>query len=55
MEYVLLILGLVLILWNGWSILPALPGVPVSWFELYLYYLIPNIKTNYWILQVTLV
>ena len=56
MEYVLLILGLVLILFGilG-SILPALPGVPVSWVGLLLIYLIPEIKINYWILGITLV
>ena len=56
MEYVLLILGLVLILFGiVGSILPALPGVPVSWFGLLLIYLIPEIKINYWILGITLV
>lgn len=56
MEYVLLILGLVLILFGilG-SILPALPGTPISWVGLLLIYLIPAIKINYWILGLTLI
>lgn len=56
MEYVLLILGLVLILFGiiG-SLLPALPGPPVSWVGLLLIYLIPAIKINYWILGLTLI
>ncbi|WP_339887496.1 DUF456 domain-containing protein [uncultured Flavobacterium sp.] len=55
MEYVLLIFGLVLILFGiiG-SILPALPGAPISWVGLLLIYLIPEIKINYWILGITL-
>ena len=55
MEYFLLISGLILILFGiiG-SILPALPGVPVSWVGLLLIYLIPDININYWILGITL-
>lgn len=55
MEYILLIFGLILILFGiiG-SILPALPGVPVSWVGLLLIYLIPDININYWILGITL-
>lgn len=37
------------------SLLPALPGLPVSWLGLLLFYLSPNIETNYWILAITLV
>jgi hypothetical protein len=56
MEYILLIFGLVLILAGiVGSILPALPGPPISWVGLLLIYLIPAIKINYWILSLTLV
>lgn len=56
MEYVLLIFGLVLILLGiVGSILPALPGPPISWIGLLLIYLITDIKINYWILGITLV
>ena len=56
MEYVLLIFGLLLILLGiVGSILPALPGPPISWVGLLLIYLIPDVKINYWILGITLV
>lgn len=56
MEYFLLIAGLILILFGiiG-SVLPALPGPPISWIGLLLIYLIPEIKINYWILGLTLI
>ncbi len=56
MEYILLIIGLILILLGiVGSILPALPGPPISWVGLLLIYLIPAIKINYWILGLTLI
>lgn len=56
MEYLLLILGFVLLIVGiiG-SILPVLPGPPVSWFGLLLIYLIPEIEINYWVLVTTFV
>lgn len=55
MEYILLIFGFLLIIMGiiG-SVLPALPGPPMSWIGLLLIYLIPSIKINYWILGITL-
>lgn len=56
MEYILLIFGLLLLLLGiVGSILPALPGPPISWVGLLLIYLIPDVKINYWILGITLV
>ena len=56
MEYILLILGILLIfLGIVGSILPALPGPPISWVGLLLIYLIPAITINYWVLGITLV
>ena len=37
------------------SILPVLPGVPISWLGLLFFYLIPGIEINYWFLGITLV
>lgn len=37
------------------SILPVLPGVPISWLGLLFFYLIPGIEINYWLLGITLV
>ena len=55
MEYFLLILGLLLMLVGiiG-SILPALPGPPISWVGILMLYLCEGISINYWILAVTL-
>lgn len=56
MEYVLLIFGLILILLGiVGSLLPALPGPPISWVGLLQIYLIQGIKINYWILGLTLI
>lgn len=56
MEYVLLIFGLALVLIGiVGSILPALPGPPISWIGLLIIYLIPEIAINYWVLGITLV
>ena len=55
MEYFLLILGFILMLVGiiG-SILPALPGPPISWVGILMLYLCEGISINYWILGVTL-
>lgn len=55
MEYFLLILGFILMLVGiiG-SILPALPGPPISWVGILMLYLCEGISINYWILAVTL-
>ncbi len=56
MEYILLSLSLILIIAGllG-SILPLLPGAPLSWFGLLILYLIPSIEINYWVLGISLV
>ena len=56
MEYFLLILGLILMLVGiiG-SILPALPGPPISWVGILLLYFCQGIETNYWLLGITLI
>ena len=55
MEYFLLLAGFFCMLFGilG-SLLPALPGLPVSWLGLLLLYFIPEIPVNYWVLGVTL-
>jgi uncharacterized protein YqgC (DUF456 family) len=55
MEYFLLILSLILMLIGiiG-SILPALPGPPISWVGILLLYFCPGMETNYWLLGITL-
>ena len=56
MEYILLILGIcLLIVGIIGSILPALPGLPLSWLGLLCLFFIPEIETNYWLLGITLV
>lgn len=56
MEYFLLITGFCCMLIGiAGSLLPALPGPPISWIGLLLLYLSPKIETNYWILGITLV
>ncbi len=37
------------------SLLPALPGPPISWVGLLLLYLCPGMERNYWVLGITLV
>ena len=56
MEYFLLILGLLLMIVGiiG-SLLPALPGPPISWVGILLLYFCHGIETNYWLLGITLV
>ena len=48
MEYFLLILGLLLMIVGiiG-SLLPALPGPPISWVGILLLYFCPGMETNY--------
>ncbi|MFN4762377.1 DUF456 domain-containing protein [Gillisia sp. Q332] len=37
------------------SFLPVLPGVPISWVGLLVFYLAPSVPVNYWFLGITLV
>ena len=55
MEYVLLILGFCLIIVGiiG-SILPVLPGLPISWLGLFCLYFVPTITFNHYLLGITL-
>ncbi|VXB22215.1 conserved membrane hypothetical protein [Flavobacterium sp. 9AF] len=55
MEYLLLVFGVICMITGiiG-SFLPVLPGPPISWIGILLLYLTPEIKTNYWILGITL-
>ena len=56
MEYFLLILGLLLmIVGTIGSLLPALPGPPISWVGILMLYFCPGMETNYWLLGITLV
>lgn len=56
MEYFLLVVGFLLVLVGiVGSVLPALPGPPVSWVGILLLYFCPEIPTNYWLLGITLV
>ncbi|MEZ4786344.1 MAG: DUF456 domain-containing protein [Flavobacterium haoranii] len=56
MEYILLIIGFCcMLLGIAGSLLPALPGPPISWVGLLLLYLCPGMEKNYWILGITLV
>ena len=36
------------------SLLPALPGPPISWVGILLLYFCPGMETNYWLLGITL-
>ncbi len=55
MDIILLIVaGLFLILGLLGSFLPVLPGVPLSWVGLLIFYLIPGIEIDYWFLGITL-
>lgn len=55
MEYLLLILSLIFILIGiAGSILPALPGPPLSWVGLLILYTTKGIEWNYWVLGITL-
>lgn len=37
------------------SFLPVLPGVPISWVGLLVFYLAPSVPVNYWFLGITFV
>jgi uncharacterized protein len=55
MEIVLLIIaGVFMILGILGSFLPVLPGVPLSWVGLLIFYLIPGVGINYLFLGITL-
>ncbi|WP_300435649.1 DUF456 domain-containing protein [Christiangramia sp.] len=55
MEIILLVLaGLFMVLGVLGSFLPVLPGVPLSWIGLLLFYLIPSVGMNYLFLGITL-
>jgi uncharacterized protein YqgC (DUF456 family) len=55
MEYIILILAFCLLVGGliG-SILPALPGLPLSWLGLLCIYFTPGMTFNYWLLGITL-
>jgi len=56
MEVILLIVaGVFMLLGVLGSFLPVLPGVPLSWIGLLIFYLIPGVGMNYWFLGITLV
>ena len=48
-SFILMILGLL------GSFLPVLPGVPLSWLGLLVFFFIPLVPFNYWLLGITLV
>lgn len=55
MEILLLVVaGLFMLLGVAGSVLPVLPGVPLSWIGLLIFYLIPGVGLNYWFLGITL-
>lgn len=55
MEIILLVVaGLFMVLGILGSFLPVLPGVPLSWIGLLLFYLIPGVGMNYLFLAITL-
>lgn len=56
MEILILIVSLLFVLVGiAGSVLPALPGPPLSWIGLLILYTMPNIKFDYWILGITFV
>ncbi|MGA8853577.1 MAG: DUF456 domain-containing protein [Christiangramia sp.] len=56
MEIILLIVaGFFMVLGVLGSFLPVLPGVPLSWIGLLIFYLIPGVGMNYLFLSITLV
>ncbi len=55
MEIILLLIaGLFMVLGLLGSFLPVLPGVPLSWIGLLIFYLIPGVGINYLFLGITL-
>lgn len=56
MEYLILIISLVFILIGiAGSVLPALPGPPLSWIGLLILYTTPEIPFDYWMIGITFV
>lgn len=56
MEIVILIAaGILMILGLVGSIIPVLPGVPLSWLGLLALHFIPGVPMNYWFLGITLI
>lgn len=54
MEYLLLVLGFsCVIIGIAGSLLPVLPGLPLSWVGLLLLYLVPGMEPDYWVLGIT--
>src|SRR5690554_7580604 len=54
MEYFILIISLLFVLAGvAGSVLPALPGPPLSWIGLLILYTTPKIEFDYWILGIT--
>jgi len=53
--FLVLLAGILLIIGILGSFLPVLPGVPVSWVGLLVFYLAPSVPMNYWFLGITLV
>ncbi|SDS20800.1 DUF456 domain-containing protein [Gramella sp. MAR_2010_147] len=55
MDMILLVVaGVFMLLGVLGSFLPVLPGVPLSWIGLLIFYLIPGVGMNYWFLGITL-
>jgi len=52
--FLLVVAGAFMILGVLGSFLPVLPGVPLSWIGLLIFYLIPGIEMNYLFLAITL-
>lgn len=56
MEFLILIVSLLFVLVGiAGSVLPALPGPPLSWIGLLILYTTPSIKFDYWTLGITFV
>ncbi|SDR73312.1 hypothetical protein SAMN04487764_0463 [Gillisia sp. Hel1_33_143] len=53
--FLVLLAGVLLIVGILGSFLPVLPGVPVSWLGLLVFFLAPSIEMNYWFLGITLI
>ncbi len=53
--FLTLLAGFLLIIGILGSFLPVLPGVPVSWVGLLVFYLAPSVPMNYWFLGITLI
>lgn len=56
MEYLILIVSLLFVLVGiAGSVLPALPGPPLSWIGILILYTTPGVIWNYWLLGITFV